>query len=149
MFSAVPHDYVFDDDKILWRRGPMAEGIQPREASDRLNIFMARFDDLWRKYVTYSGGEELFGLPITEYPDLQRIRKELSLLQKLYGLYNDVLEKVSGYYETPWIEINIDQINTELIDFQNKLAHSLLSIITLLSCAQFMSCSAGDTVICL
>lgn len=98
----------------------MAEGIQPREASDRLNIFMARFDDLWRKYLTYSGGEELFGLPITEYPDLQRIRKELSLLQKLYGLYNDVLEKVSGYFDTPWIEINIDQINTELIDFQNK-----------------------------
>ena len=25
---------------------------------------------------------------ITEYPDLQRIRKELNLLQKLYGLYN-------------------------------------------------------------
>ena len=98
----------------------MADGIQPREASDRLNIFMARFDDLWRKYLTYSGGEELFGLPITEYPDLQRIRKELGLLQKLYGLYNDVLEKVGGYGDTPWIEINIDQINTELIDFQNK-----------------------------
>lgn len=77
----------------------MAEGIQPREASDRLNIFMARFDDLWRKYVTYSGGEELFGLPVTEYPDLQRIRKELGLLQKLYGLYNDVLEKVGGYFD--------------------------------------------------
>ena len=98
----------------------MAEGIPPRKASDRLNIFMARFDDLWRKYVTYSGGEELFGLTVTEYQDLQRNHKELSLLQKLYGLYNDVLEKVSGYFETPWIEINIDQINTELIDFQNK-----------------------------
>jgi len=98
----------------------MAEGISPREASDRLNIYMARFDDLWRKYITYSGGEELFGLQVTEYPDLQRIRKELSLLQKLYGLYNDVLEKVSGYCDTPWVEINIDQINTELIDFQNK-----------------------------
>ena len=100
----------------------MVDGIQPREASDRLNIFMARFDDLWRKYVAYSGGEELFGLPVTEYPELQRIRKELNLLQKLYGLYNDVLEKVNSYYDIAWIDINIDVINSELIDFQNKFA---------------------------
>jgi len=38
---------------------------------------------------------------VTEYPELQRVRKELNLLQKLYGLYNDVLEKVGGYYDTP------------------------------------------------
>jgi len=98
----------------------MADGIAPREASDRLAIYAARFDDLWRKYVTYSGGEELFGLPVNEYPELQRIRKELNLLQKLYNLYNDVLEKVNGYYDVPWAEINIDKINTELMDFQNK-----------------------------
>jgi len=100
--------------------GPMIDGIQPREASDRLNFFMVRFDDLWRKYLTYSGGEQLFGLEVTEYPELQRVRKELNLLQKLYGLYNDVLEKVGGYYDTPWHDIDIDVINTELIDFQNK-----------------------------
>ena len=57
---------------------------------------------------------------MTEYPELQRVRKELNLLQKLYGLYNDVLEKVGGYYDTPWHDIDIDVINTELIEFQNK-----------------------------
>ena len=36
-------------------RGPMVAGIPPREASDRLGIFQARFDELWRKYETYSG----------------------------------------------------------------------------------------------
>jgi len=98
----------------------MADGISPREASDRLNFYMVRFDDLWRKYVTYSGGEQLFGLEVTDYPELHRVRRELNLLQKLYGLYNDVLEKVGGYYDTPWHDIDIDVINTELIDFQNK-----------------------------
>ena len=100
--------------------GPMEQGIHPREASDRLNIFQAKFDELWRKYVTYSGGEELFGLPVTEYPDLFRIKKELNLLQKLYQLYNAVLENVNGYYDIPWAEIDIDKINQELIDFQNR-----------------------------
>lgn len=40
---------------FLHRRGPMVPGIPPREASDRLGIFQARFDELWRKYETYSG----------------------------------------------------------------------------------------------
>ena len=31
----------------------MVDGIEPREASDRLNIFQARFDELWRKFITY------------------------------------------------------------------------------------------------
>ena len=53
----------------------MIQGIPPREASDRMTIFQARFDELWRKFETYSAGEELFGLPITDYPDLQRIKR--------------------------------------------------------------------------
>lgn len=98
----------------------MEDGIHPREASDRLNIFQARFDELWRKYTTYSGGEELFGLTVTQYPELQRIRKELNLLQKLYQLYNIVLENVNGYQDIPWVEIDIEKINNELLDFGNK-----------------------------
>lgn len=98
----------------------MEEGIPPREASDRLNIFQAQFDELWHKYVTYSGGEELFGLPVTEYPDLVRIKKELNLLQKLYQLYNAVLENVSGYQDIPWSDIDIEKVNQELTDFQNR-----------------------------
>ncbi|XP_023932721.1 dynein heavy chain 5, axonemal [Lingula anatina] len=101
-------------------KGPMVQGIAPREASDRLNIYQATFDELWRKYQTYSGGEELFGLSVTDYPDLQRIRKELNLLQKLYSLYNLVLERVNGYYDIAWVEIDIEKINNELLDFQNK-----------------------------
>ena len=44
--------------------GPGVEGVAPREASDRLQVFQAQFDELWRKYITYSGGEELFGLTV-------------------------------------------------------------------------------------
>ena len=76
----------------------MVEGIPPREASDRLTIYQSRFDELWRKYETYSGGEELFGIPVTNYKDLQRIKKELNLLQKLYGLYNTVIDTINSYY---------------------------------------------------
>ncbi|XP_061094941.1 dynein axonemal heavy chain 5 [Conger conger] len=102
-------------------RGPGVEGVAPREASDRLQTFQAQFDELWRKYITYSGGEELFGLTVKEYPDLQRIKRELSILSKLYNLYNSVIESVSGYYDIQWCELDIEKVNNELQDFQNRI----------------------------
>lgn len=98
----------------------MVPGVVPREASDRLIIYQSHFDTLYRKFQTYTGGEELFGLQVTEYPELMQIRKELNLLQKLYGLYNDVIDTVHGYYDIPWVDVNIDKINQELQEFQNK-----------------------------
>lgn len=52
----------------------MVAGVAPREASDRLFIYQNQFESLYRKYTTYTGGEELFGLPVTEYPELLQIR---------------------------------------------------------------------------
>lgn len=115
-YIATVNQFVDSYDK----KGPMELGIKPSEASDRLNIFQSQFDELWTKYITYSGGEELFGLPVTQYPDMQRIKRELNLLQKLYQLYNTVLESVNGYYDVPWTDIDIDKINNELLDFQNR-----------------------------
>lgn len=59
-------------------------------------------------------------MPVTEYPDLARIKKELGLLQKLYGLYNAVIDGVNGYYDILWHDVDIEKINSELIDFQNR-----------------------------
>lgn len=98
----------------------MVPNIPPQEASNRLQIFQANFDDLWRKFVTYSSGEQLFGLPVTDYEVLHKVRKELNLLQKLYGLYDTVMGNISGYYEILWGDVDIEKINAELQDFQNR-----------------------------
>lgn len=100
----------------------MVPGVQPSEASDRLIIYQNHFNTLDRKYETYSGGETLFGLPATEYTELLNIKKELALLQKLYGLYNDVTESVNSYYDIHWQDVKIDKITNELQDFQNRFA---------------------------
>lgn len=98
--------------------GPMEVGIPAQEASDRLALFQSRFDDLWHKFQVYMAGEHLFGLPESEYPSLHVTKKELNLLQKLYGLYNEVMKSVNGYYDTAWPDLDIEQIVTELTDFQ-------------------------------
>ncbi|KAM6082368.1 dynein axonemal heavy chain 8 [Chlamydotis macqueenii] len=100
--------------------GPMVPGVPPQEASNRLQIFQANFDELWRKFITYSSGEQLFGLPVTNYEVLHKVRKELGLLQKLYGLYDTVINTVNSYYEILWADVDIEKINAELQDFQNR-----------------------------
>ncbi|KAK3879380.1 hypothetical protein Pcinc_016045 [Petrolisthes cinctipes] len=100
--------------------GPMVAGLDPHEASDRLILAQNRFDTLWRKHSSYCVGEELFRLPRSEFPELVQIRKELNLLQKLYKLYNDVTDRVTSYYEIPWADVNIEEINNELMEFQNR-----------------------------
>uniref|UniRef100_A0A8D2M816 AAA+ ATPase domain-containing protein n=1 Tax=Zonotrichia albicollis TaxID=44394 RepID=A0A8D2M816_ZONAL len=77
----------------------------------------ANFEELWRKFITYSSGERLFGLPVTEYDILYR---ELGLLQKLYGLYDTVISTIDGYYDILWTEIDIEKITNELTDYQAR-----------------------------
>ena len=64
----------------------MVEGTPPKEASDRLTVYQARFDELWRKFETYSGGEELFGLPVTQYSDLAQIKKVIFIFNIFYNI---------------------------------------------------------------
>ncbi|KAG7190763.1 hypothetical protein KM043_006835 [Ampulex compressa] len=108
----------FDMDFEL--HGPMVEGVPAKEASERLLLFQARFEELWERYETYSSGESLFGIEVTEYPALQQRKREINLLQKLYTLYLQVMRTIDGYYNIPWSEIDIDTIVTELADFQNR-----------------------------
>jgi dynein heavy chain len=37
-----------------------------------------------RKWENYSSGEELFGLQVTSYPELEQTEKEVSMLDRLY-----------------------------------------------------------------
>ena len=57
---------------------------------------------------------------MTDYPDLAVIKRELNLLQKLYGLYNAVIDTVNGYFDILWSDIDIEKISVELQDFQTR-----------------------------
>ncbi len=101
-------------------RGPMVPGLAPREAAERLKEFQAAFEDRDRSWTAYRSGEELFGMPQTEFPALVQMRKELKLLNALYGLYSDVLSTVSGYAEILWSDLNLEAISTQMADFQAR-----------------------------
>ena len=55
-----------------------------------------------------------------EQAGLNLIKKELNLLQRLYKLYNDVINSVNGYFTILWKEVDVEYINNELMDFSNR-----------------------------
>ncbi|EFN77895.1 Dynein heavy chain 8, axonemal [Harpegnathos saltator] len=117
---AVLKQNVIEFDIDFELNGPMVEGIPAKEASERLILFQAHFEELWERYETYSSGESLFGMEVTEYPALQQRKKEINLLQKLYTLYLQVMRTIDNYYDIPWTELDIESIVSELAEFQNK-----------------------------
>jgi dynein heavy chain len=97
-------------------QGPTAPGpdggpIAPMEAVDRLKKYENLFADYKRKWETYGGGEDLFGLPKTEYPELVKTEKELQHLSRIYSLYVAVINTINGYNDVLWVDI-VEQIDT-------------------------------------
>lgn len=93
----------FRDDFL--RNGPMVDGVHPNEAVDRLNRFKEEFKIRERKMESYRGGEELFALPLTDYPDIHQTQKELKLADQLFSLYTDVLSTLVEWKQIPWMDV--------------------------------------------
>ena len=87
------------------RDGPGVQGIEPDKALGRLNRYKNELRIMVNKYELYSGGEDLFALPQTEYPELQQTLKEVKLFDQLFGLYTDVKEKLTDWKEYAWSEV--------------------------------------------
>eukprot|EP00976_Prorocentrum_cordatum_P089032 1187583-Prorocentrum_minimum.AAC.1 len=110
--------------------GPMVEGLDPMEAVDRLKKFQQLFDVRKRKWVNYSSGEELFGLTVTQYPELEKTEQEIQMLDRLYSLFVNVITTINGYGEFFWVDVltQIDTMSEQVAQFQaqcKKLPKSL------------------------
>jgi len=90
--------------------GPMVLGITPKEASDRLKRFENEFELKETIYYVNKKGEDLFGLQNQEYPALIKTKKEIQNLNKLYHLYNQVIDMTSAWEEEAWSEIDVHHI---------------------------------------
>lgn len=102
--------------------GPMVSGQQPAEAVERLKRFKELILMRERKLEVYSAGEELFGMRPTEYPELTRTKKELSLLDQLYGLYMDVVNTLDEYKNILWSQVgaNLSRMVDSFTSFDSR-----------------------------
>ena len=101
------------------RNGPATPGIKPLDAVDRLETYKGYFDARKRKWKNYASGEELFGLPVTEYPELEKTEEELEFLSQLYDLYTLVMRTIDGYSDILWRDVveNIEGMTEQVNGF--------------------------------
>ena len=101
------------------KNGPMVVGIAPREAVERLRRFKEEYSVRERNYEINHAGEELFGLPHQQYPELEQSKKELELLTQLYDLYTQVIDTVNSWKEMVWSDAveKIDEMKTQIDQF--------------------------------
>lgn len=85
--------------------GPQQPGITPVEAVERLRRYKDELQVRERKMEMFIAGEELFALRTTKYPELVRTRKEVGLLDQLYGLYLDFQQAMDSYRSIHWSDL--------------------------------------------
>ena len=102
--------------------GPMVSGLKPSEAVERLKRFNDELMLRERKLEVYSAGEELFAMRPTEYPELVKTKKELNLLDQLYGLYMDVVNTLEKYNNITWnaLPLELESMSTTLTSFDSR-----------------------------
>uniref|UniRef100_A0A383W453 AAA+ ATPase domain-containing protein n=1 Tax=Tetradesmus obliquus TaxID=3088 RepID=A0A383W453_TETOB len=117
--------HAFVADAQAFRRdweanGPMVPGLDPMEAVDRLKKFQQMFEVRKRKWENYSSGEELFGLAVTSYPELEQTEKEVSMLDRLYSLYVTVISTIKGYGDYFWVDVveKVDEWGEQVLQYQ-------------------------------
>eukprot|EP00756_Hemistasia_phaeocysticola_P023814 Hpha_TRINITY_DN15915_c5_g14::TRINITY_DN15915_c5_g14_i1::g.73298::m.73298/K10408/DNAH; dynein heavy chain, axonemal len=103
------------------RSGPMVSDIEPRTAVERLKAFQKQHTEKQRKLLEYRMGEELFGLPMTSYPEMEQMDRELKLLSRLYDLYTEVLTKLQQYEEVLWAEIDVEAMRSTVKNFRDRI----------------------------
>lgn len=118
---------VFRTDVVIFRgefdkHGPMVQGLSPQVAMERLKRFEDEYEIRERKMEIYGIGEELFGIPKTEYAILEQTGKDLRLLSKLYSLYKDVMTKVEQWKDILWsdVVVNISNMTNEMDQFSSR-----------------------------
>ena len=112
---------AFVVDAVAFRQdweasGPTVTGLDPMDATDRLHKFQQLFEVRKRKWVSYTQGEELFGLPVTRYPELARTEEEITMLDKLYSIYVNVITTLRGFGDYLWVDVveRIDAMGTQV-----------------------------------
>ena len=104
------------------KNGPLVQGIAPMDAVDRLSRFKEELKIRERKYELYHGGEEIFALSFSEYPDLQKTKKEINIASQLFDLYVNVIRTIDEWKMMPWVSVssNINDMSDLMESYSGK-----------------------------
>lgn len=93
----------------------MEKGLQLLSAAQvAIDGFLARREELVL-------AEKLFNLTVTSYPELFDLEHDVKELNKIYTLYTDVRDAISGWSLTLWSNLDINVLNKGVEVFSSRL----------------------------
>jgi dynein heavy chain len=96
--------------------GPLTPGLTVAETSENLNSFQHQYDNFQKRWLMYSGGQELFGLSRSLLPKLNDLWKQFNNYNRFYSFYNEVNICTRGIRNHLWV----DGVFSEIIDLMAK-----------------------------
>ncbi|EKX37595.1 hypothetical protein GUITHDRAFT_89621 [Guillardia theta CCMP2712] len=127
--------------------GPMLAGLANAEAMERLKKYQVLYSEKEARMRSLQEREEMFGLNVTFYKDLDRVRQEIELFNSLYTLNARVEEHISHFSESLWNEVQgqIPFLESSLESFAHEL-ESLPAILRDWSAYKSLRSTIRDTL---
>ena len=97
--------------------GPMIQGIATKEATDRNILYDVILQELERRNETFSDGQRLFGLDVTEFPLMQKRKDEIIFLHQFFKLHGNVVRSIEEYSDSLVSEVDVNNMEMKLQEF--------------------------------
>nr|XP_038946048.1 dynein axonemal heavy chain 10 isoform X3 [Rattus norvegicus] len=107
--------------KRFYSEGPGAVGEDLDKGSELLGSFEKELARHEKNRQELANAEKLFDLPITMYPELMKVQKEMAGLRMIYDLYDSLKIAKEEWSQTLWINLNVQYLQEGIEGFLKNL----------------------------
>ncbi|XP_055461995.1 dynein axonemal heavy chain 10 [Psammomys obesus] len=107
--------------KRFYSQGPGAVGEDLDKGAELLGSFEKELARHEKNRQGLANAEKLFDLPITMYPELIKVQKEMSGLRMIYNLYEGLKAAKEEWSQTLWINLNVQYLQDGIEGFLRGL----------------------------
>ncbi|XP_049721902.1 dynein axonemal heavy chain 10 isoform X2 [Elephas maximus indicus] len=105
----------------FYAEGPGSVGADLDKGIDLLAIFERELTRHEKNRQDLANAEKLFDLPITMYPELLQVQKEMSGLKMIYELFQGLKAAKEEWSQTLWINLNVQFLQEGIDNFLKTL----------------------------
>ncbi|XP_031792253.1 dynein heavy chain 10, axonemal isoform X1 [Piliocolobus tephrosceles] len=110
-----------DFAKRFYSEGPGSVGDDLDKGVELLGVFERELARHEKSRQELANAEKLFDLPITMYPELLKVQKEMSGLRMIYELYEGLKVAKEEWSQTLWINLNVQILQEGIEGFLRAL----------------------------
>ncbi|XP_034494845.1 dynein heavy chain 10, axonemal isoform X4 [Ailuropoda melanoleuca] len=112
---------IEDFAKRFYHEGPGSVGDDLDKGLELLATFEKELTRHEKNRQELANAEKLFDLPITMYPDLLKVQKEMNGLRTIYELYEGLKVAKQEWSQTLWINLNVQFLQEGIEGFLKSL----------------------------